>query len=69
MAAYAQDAKPWSEADRKYLLDNLMRSREELMKETQNLSKEQWSFKESADRWSINQNCRTFWLLGNAVGS
>ena len=45
----------WSEADRKYLLDNLARSRDELMTETLGLSKEQWSFKESSDRWSINE--------------
>ena len=52
---YAQETKLWSEADRKYLLDNLTRSREELIKETKGLTKEQWNFKESADRWSINQ--------------
>jgi hypothetical protein len=45
----------WTEADRKYLLDNLIRSKEELIKETKGLSKKQWNFKESADRWSINQ--------------
>lgn len=45
----------WTEADRKYLLDNLTRSKEELVAETKNLTKEQWNFKESPDRWSINQ--------------
>ena len=45
----------WTEADRKYLLDNLVRSKEELIAETRNLTKEQWNFKESPDRWSINQ--------------
>ena len=45
----------WTEADRKYLLDNLIRSKEEIISETKNLTKEQWNFKESADRWSINQ--------------
>jgi hypothetical protein len=45
----------WTEADRKYLLDNLIRSKEELIAETKNLTKEQWNFKESPDRWSINQ--------------
>jgi len=45
----------WSEADRKYLLDNLVRSKEEIIAETRNLTKEQWNFKESPDRWSINQ--------------
>lgn len=51
---YGQNAN-WSETDRKYLLDNLTRSRDELVKETQDLTKAQWEFKESPDRWSINQ--------------
>jgi hypothetical protein len=54
-AAQTQEAKLWTEADRKYLVDNLIRSRDELIKETQGLTKEQWSFKESPDRWSINE--------------
>jgi len=45
----------WTETDRKYLLDNLIRSKEELIAETKNLTKQQWNFKESPDRWSINQ--------------
>lgn len=49
-------APVWTEADRKYLLDNLIRSKQELIDETKNLTKEQWNFKESPDRWSINQN-------------
>jgi hypothetical protein len=55
MAATAQDYKAWSETDRKYLLENLTRSRDLLVKETQNLSEEQWNFKESPDRWSIKE--------------
>ena len=51
----AQEALRWTEEDRKYLLENLIRTRDELVKETQGLSKKQWSFKESEDRWSINQ--------------
>lgn len=51
----AQDMKLWTETDRKYLVDNLTRSRDELIKETQGLTKAQWEFKESPDRWSINQ--------------
>lgn len=52
-----QPSKPpaWTEDDRKYLLDNLIRTKEEIIKETKDLTKKQWSFKESADRWSINQ--------------
>lgn len=55
LSAHAQDAKLWTEADRKYLLENLIRSRDELIKETEGLSKKQWTFKESPDRWSINE--------------
>ncbi|PSR52369.1 DinB family protein [Adhaeribacter arboris] len=54
-SASAQQIAPWSEADRKYLLDNLARSRDLLVKETTNLTPEQWKFKESPDRWSINE--------------
>lgn len=52
---HAQESKLWTEADRKYLLDNLTRSRDEVLAETKGLSKAQWSFKESPDRWSINE--------------
>jgi hypothetical protein len=45
----------WTEADRKYLLDNLIRSKQQLIEETKYLTKKQWSFKPSADEWSINQ--------------
>jgi len=48
-------APVWTEADRKYLLDNLIRSKQELIDETKNLTKKQWNFKESPDRWSVNQ--------------
>jgi hypothetical protein len=51
----AQEMQKWTEEDRKYILENLIRSRDELVKETQGLSKKQWSFKESPDRWSINE--------------
>ena len=47
--------KLWTEADRKYLLDNLKRSRDSLILETKGLSEKQWNFKEAADRWSINE--------------
>jgi hypothetical protein len=51
----AQETKGWTETDRKYLLENLTRSRDELIKETQALTPAQYNFKESGDRWSINQ--------------
>jgi hypothetical protein len=53
--SFAQEFKTWSQEDRKYLLDNLSRSREAVITETKNLSPAQWNFKESPDRWSISQ--------------
>ena len=50
-----KNAITWSEADRKYLLDNLIRSKQEIIDETKNLTTEQWNFKENENRWSINQ--------------
>lgn len=50
-----QEAQRWTEEDRQYLVENLIRSRDELLKELEGLSKKQWSFKECEDRWSINQ--------------
>jgi hypothetical protein len=50
-----QAQKLWTEKDRAYLLENLRRSRDELVKETQNLTEAQWRFRESPDRWSIQQ--------------
>ena len=51
----AQQSPNWSETDRKYLVDNLARTREMIIGETNNLTKEQWNFKESPDRWSISE--------------
>lgn len=51
----ALSQKLWTEADRKYLIDNLVKTRDSIIKETQNLTEQQWNFKESADRWSINE--------------
>jgi len=45
----------WTTSDRQYLLENLIRSRNELQLEIKGLSKKQWNFKESPDRWSINE--------------
>lgn len=51
----SSDIPVWSEADRKFLLDNLIRTNEEIINETKNLTQAQWNFKETEDRWSINQ--------------
>jgi hypothetical protein len=45
----------WTEEDRAYLLENLLRSRADLIAAVENLSEEQWNFKEDESRWSINQ--------------
>ena len=54
-SGYAQETKVWTEEDRQYLIENLVRSRDELLNEINGLSPKQWSFKESSDRWSINE--------------
>ena len=55
LPSYAQQMKQWTNEDKKYLLDNLARTRDNVIKETRNLSKAQWNFKESPNSWSINQ--------------
>lgn len=45
----------WLEADRKYLLEQMMRSRDEVLTEMKGLTLAQWNFKETKDRWSIKQ--------------
>lgn len=55
VVAQSQDVKLWTDVDRQYLLDNLIRSRNELLNETAGLTTEQRIFKESPDRWSINE--------------
>jgi len=55
LSSFAQQINPWNDTDRKYLIENLSRTRDSVIKETKNLSHAQWNFKESPDRWSINQ--------------
>jgi len=45
----------WTENDRMYLIENLERTRDELIKETEDLTPEQWSFKANDSTWSIAQ--------------
>jgi hypothetical protein len=45
----------WTEQDRTYLVTELTRSRDELIRETKGLSVKQWNFRESPERWSINE--------------
>jgi len=53
----AQTNQPqiWTEKNRQFLLENLERTRNEVTKETENLSLEQWHFKENDTSWSIAQ--------------
>ncbi|HPG06900.1 MAG: DinB family protein [Saprospiraceae bacterium] len=52
---YGQLARPWTEKDRAYLIDNLERTRNAIIEETKNLTLEQWSFKPDSNQWSIGQ--------------
>jgi hypothetical protein len=51
-AALAQQ-KLWAETDRQFTIDQFNRTRDEVVKETENLTPAQWAFRESSDRWSI----------------
>jgi DinB superfamily len=52
----AQETKQlWTETDRQYTLDNMRRTRDALVKETDNLTSAQWAFRDSANRWSIGE--------------
>src|SRR5687768_15502008 len=55
LSVSAQETPRWTENDRQYLLENLMRTRKAVEQETETLSPRQWNFKESPDRWSINE--------------
>src|SRR4051812_508882 len=50
----AQDTL-WTKADKKALIDNYKRTKEEINTETSNLSHSQWHFKETDTSWSIAQ--------------
>ncbi|KAA0992448.1 DinB family protein [Dyadobacter aurulentus] len=53
-SSFAQE-KLWTETDRQFTIDQFNRTRDELVKETENLTPAQWAFHESAERWSIGQ--------------
>ena len=52
---YCQKKQLWSDLDRKFLIDNLERTKFEITRETQSLTLEQFSFKEDSTKWSIGQ--------------
>lgn len=47
--------KIWTEKDREYLVENMERTKCEVIRETENLSLEQWMFKPDNKSWSIAQ--------------
>jgi len=52
---YSQTKSIWTEADRKFLIDNLERTKLEIIKQTKSLTSEQWAFKEDSIKWTIGQ--------------
>lgn len=52
---YSQTKSIWTEADRKFLIDNLERTKLEIINQTKNLTAEQWAFKEDSTKWTIGQ--------------
>ncbi|MGA0560418.1 DinB family protein [Larkinella sp. VNQ87] len=46
-------ARLWTAADQQYTVENLKRTRDELVRETANLTDAQWHFHETPERWSI----------------
>lgn len=52
---YSQKEQLWTDHDRKFLVDNLERTKLEIIKETQSLTSEQISYKKDSTTWSIGQ--------------
>lgn len=53
--SFCQTKHLWTEEDRKFLVDNLERTKLKIIKETQNLTPEQWVFREDSIKWTIGQ--------------
>lgn len=51
----SQTARLWTENDRMYLVENLRRTKFEIINETKDLTPEQWDFREDSAKWSIGQ--------------
>jgi hypothetical protein len=54
-SANCQTAHLWTQKDRLYLIDNLERTKQEIIKITKDLTARQWIFKEDPTKWSISQ--------------
>ncbi len=52
---YSQKNQLWSVSDRKFLVENLERTRLAIVTETRSLTLAQWSFKEDSTKWTIGQ--------------
>nr|WP_295922734.1 DinB family protein [uncultured Dyadobacter sp.] len=52
MQCFGQE-KLWTATDKQATIEQLIRTRDAVVKETENLTPEQWAFRESPDRWSI----------------
>lgn len=51
----AQPKKIWTEENRKFLLDNLQRTKNEIIAITEKLTAKQWAYKETPAKWSIGE--------------
>lgn len=45
--------KLWTAEDKQTTIDHFIRTRDAVIKETENLTPEQWAFRESPERWSV----------------
>jgi len=54
-SAHCQTIRLWTEKDRLYLVENLVRTRLGIIKETKGLTESQWSYKQDSTKWSIGQ--------------
>jgi len=52
---YSQAKHQWTKYDRKFLIDNLDRTKFEVIKETKDLTTDQWAFREDSTKWTIGQ--------------
>jgi hypothetical protein len=58
LATFQGNSQPksiWTEQDRTFLLENLERTKREILKQTNNLNAAQWAFKEDSTNWNIGQ--------------
>lgn len=53
--AVGQARKIWTETDRNFLVENLERSKRQIVAATQSLSPAQWAFREDSTKWSAGQ--------------